>query len=238
VSAAEKIRRAQLRRFEARQVLHAHVATRRKRDQLVWSSAALVAIVVSSLALWGYTTIGPGTPPSAPDASLSENRQWSGEMVFDAAALEITLEGELAPKAVANFISLADEGFYEGLVCHRLTTEGLYVMQCGDPLGIGLGGPGYFFGPVENDPSDRTYPAGAIAMARGAGDGSSMGSQFFVVYEESIIPSDAAGGYTIMGHVTSGLEDFINAYVLDGTIDDSTDGPPATVPTMESITIR
>jgi peptidyl-prolyl cis-trans isomerase B (cyclophilin B) len=65
-----------------------------------------------------------------------------------------------------------------------------------------------------------------------------MGSQFFVVYEESIIPSDAAGGYTIMGHITSGLEDFINAYVLDGTIDDSTDGPPATVPTLESITIR
>lgn len=159
-------------------------------------------------------------------------------MVFDAASLEITLEGDLAPKAVANFISLAKEGFYDGLGCHRLTTEDLYAMQCGDPLGSGLGGPGYVFGPVENDPLDRTYPAGAIAMARAAGDGSSMGSQFFIIYEESVIPSDAAGGYTIMGHVTSGLEDFIDAYVLDGTVDDSTDGAPVTAPTMENITIR
>jgi peptidyl-prolyl cis-trans isomerase B (cyclophilin B) len=111
-------------------------------------------------------------------------------------------------------------------------------MQCGDPLGLGLGTPGYSFGPVENAPRDGRYPAGVLAMARAANDASSHGSQFFIVYEDSEISSDLAGGYTIFGKVTGGLDEFIAQYIDPGTEDGSTDGRPAVPVVIESITIR
>jgi len=133
VAAEDKKRAQQLRAFNARQVLHAHVAKRRGRDQLVWSFAAVVAVVLSSLSLWAYQTIGPGGPPTVADASVSENREWEGDISLDKAQLGITLDGEQAPQAVANFITLATDGFYDTLTCHRLTTEGLFVLQSRRP---------------------------------------------------------------------------------------------------------
>jgi peptidyl-prolyl cis-trans isomerase B (cyclophilin B) len=238
VPTEDKKRSQQLRQYQARQVLHAHVAKRRGRDQVVWSLAALGAVVVSSLSLWAYQSIGPGAPETVVDASVSEFRSWSGEIAFDQSDLTISLDGALAPQAVANFVDLTQSGFYEGLSCHRLTTEGFFVLQCGDPLGMGFGGPGYFFGPLENEPSDGVYPAGTIAMARAAGDAASMGSQFFLVYEDSVIPADAAGGYTVFGRITSGLEQLVDAYVTEGVLEGATDGIPVIVPIIESITIR
>ena len=238
MATAERSRRSQLRQFEARQLLYAHVAKRRGRDQVLWSLGAVVAVVVSSLSLFAYTAVGPGAPATVPDQALSENRTWSGQMDFGDVALDITLDGGAAPQAVANLVSLIDDSFYEGLTCHRLTTEEFLVMQCGDPLGLGLGGPGYVFGPVENDPADGFYPAGTLAMARATDNGQTMGSQFFIVYEDSTIPNDAAGGYTVMGRITSGLDQFIDAYVTPGTADESVDGPPLATPVMETITIR
>lgn len=238
MSAEQKKKAQQLRAYQARQVHHAHVATRRRRDQFVWSAAAVAAVVIASLSLWGYQTVGPGAPEVAPDISIAENRAWTGTLQLDQAALGFEVDGQLAPQAVANFVSLTGEGFYDNLTCHRLTTDGLYVLQCGDPLGLGLGGPGYFFGPIENAPADNFYPAGTIAMARAGGDAESMGSQFFLVYEDSVIPADSAGGYTVFGEVTAGLDDLIEAYVTPGTSDGSADGIPATVPIIENITIQ
>ena len=121
---------------------------------------------------------------------------------------DVTVEllPDAAPQAVASFAFLAEQGYFDGTPCHRLVTSGIYVLQCGDPTGTGQGGPGYSFGPVENAPADDVYPAGTLAMARVGGDGESNGSQFFLVYEESSIPSDAAGGYTVFGRVTEGLD--------------------------------
>lgn len=116
------------------------------------------------------------------------------------------LDGDAAPQAVGSLVALAGEGYFDSTPCHRLTTAGIFVLQCGDPTGTGTGGPGYNFGPVENAPADDLYPAGTLAMARVGNDGASMGSQFFIVYDDSTIPSDAAGGYTVMGSVTSGLD--------------------------------
>jgi peptidyl-prolyl cis-trans isomerase B (cyclophilin B) len=65
-----------------------------------------------------------------------------------------------------------------------------------------------------------------------------MGSQFFLVYEDSVIPADSAGGYTVFGEITDGLDDLIEAYVTPGTSDGSADGIPATVPIIENITIQ
>jgi len=141
-----------------------------------------------------------------PDPALAEDRDWTGTIATNCGEIEITLDGGAAPQAVASFIELSNEGFYDNTACHRLTTAGIFVLQCGDPTGLGNGGPGYSYGPIENAPEDDMYPAGTLAMARLGGDGDSMGSQFFITYEDSQIPSDAAGGYTVLGQVTAGLE--------------------------------
>ena len=235
---ADKARREQLKQFQARQEFHVHKKSRSRRDQWVWTLAASLAVTLSGLGLWAYYTVGPGAPLVVAEASVSEYREWSGQMVFGDATLDITLDGANAPQAVANFVDLNSRDYFDDSACHRLTTEGLFVVQCGDPLGLGIGNPGYTFGPLENTPEDGVYPAGTLAMARAANDASSMGSQFFIVYQDSEIPDDAVGGYTVLGQVTGGLDDFILQYVEAGTADGSTDGQPALPVFIESITIR
>jgi len=153
-----------------------------------------------------------------PAASLAEGREWTGSINLTQGPVGISLDGAKAPQAVANFVTLAQEGYFDGTKCHRLVTEGIHVLQCGDPTATGQGGPGYTWGPIENAPADDVYPAGTIAMARVGSDGSSMGSQFFLVYEDSTIPSDSAGGYTVFGHITSGM-DVLQAIADAGTVD-------------------
>lgn len=234
----DRAKREQLRVFEARQVLQARKKKRTRGDQWKWTLSAIGAVVVASLALVGYTTIGPGTPSKVPDVALSENREWTGQLTISGVAMDITLDGVNAPQATANFVTLAQEGFFDQTVCHRLTTESIFVLQCGDPLGSGLGGPGYVFGPVENAPANNLYTRGTLAMARSANDAASHGSQFFIVYNDSTIRSDLAGGYTVLGTVTTGVDELIDAFVTPGTVDGSPDGRPTVVPEIQSITIR
>lgn len=236
--ASDREKRERLRHFEARQVVNRGKKQRLAKDQWVWTASAVLVVTLSSLALFAYSSVGPGAPAQAPKASLSENREWSGVIEMDTVTLGVTVDGVQAPQAAANFLGLAADGFFEETVCHRLTTEGLFVLQCGDPTSLGFGGPGYTFGPIENDPVDGVYPAGTLAMARSANNAESMGSQFFIVYEDSVIPADLAGGYTVFGAVTSGLEDLIDAFVTPGTIDGSSDGQPAKNAPITSITIR
>lgn len=131
---------------------------------------------------------------------------WTVRLTTTCGDVTLELDADAAPQGVGNMVFLAQEGWYDDTPCHRLTTQGIFVLQCGDPTGTGTGGPGYAFGPVENAPADDVYPAGTVAMARVGGDGESMGSQFFLVYEDSTIPSDGAGGYTVLGRVTEGLD--------------------------------
>jgi peptidyl-prolyl cis-trans isomerase B (cyclophilin B) len=238
VSANQRVKKEQLRVYEARQVIHAAKKKRTRRDQWLWTGAAAAAVALASLSLVAYNSFGPGAPEKVPDVALSEYRSWSGEMVIGGTTLTITIDGENAPQATANFISLASEGFFDETVCHRLTTESIYVLQCGDPLGAGVGGPGYTFGPVENAPANNTYTTGTIAMARAGNDAESQGSQFFIVYDDSVIPRDLAGGYTVFGQVTSGIDSLIEEFVTPGTVDGSADGRPVVVPEIRSITIR
>ncbi|MEV8027259.1 peptidylprolyl isomerase [Cellulosimicrobium funkei] len=222
-----------------------HVAQLRAKRQRTWSIVGVVvALVVIGVAVWWAlaATQDPGTDPGAapsgehtlPPASAAEGRDWTTTLTTSAGDLTLTLDGAAAPQAVASFVSLAESGYFDGTSCHRLTTSGIYVLQCGDPTGTGTGDPGYKFGPVENAPTDDVYPAGTVAMARQGGDADSMGSQFFLVYEDSTIPSDAAGGYTVFGTITSGL-DVVQAVADAGTQDGSGDGSPATPVTIEGV---
>lgn len=234
--------------YEARKAAHEHSIAKKKRAQAItaWSISAVVVIAlgigvysaITSLVSPSASPVPTETSASAPDPALSENRVWIGTMNVAGVPLSFELDGEAAPQAVASTVSLVNSGFYEGISCHRLTTEGIYVLQCGDPNGDGSGGPGYTYGPVENAPADDVYPAGTIAMARQSGNGSSMGSQFFIVYEDSIIPSDAAGGYTVIGHITSGLPELISSVTSQGTEDESGDGRPKTPVTITSISLQ
>lgn len=171
-------------------------------------------------------TSGWGASPAPPDPSYAEDRTWTATLDTNQGELVVELDGEAAPQAVASFVKLAEDGWFDGTDCHRLTTAGIYVLQCGDPTGIGNGGPAYRFGPVENAPEDDLYPAGTVAMARVGGDGESMGSQFFIVYEDSTIPSDAAGGYTVLGTLVEGTDRVVRV-AESGTITGDTDGRPA-----------
>jgi peptidyl-prolyl cis-trans isomerase B (cyclophilin B) len=251
--------RQRLRDYQARQKLHASRVARRRRDNLVAVIVALLVIAAATVVQVFYFTGGPGTPtptPSStasetptptttpnsdavPDPAAAEGRTWTGEMTINDVPLEVELDGAAAPQGVANFITLAQKGFYDGLSCHRLTTSpGFRVLQCGDPNGDGSGGPGYSFGPIENAPEGDVYPAGTIAMARQGGNGSSMGSQFFIVYDDTTLGSDPAGGYTVLGKVTGGL-DALKAGVTDaGTEGGVSDGKPAIPVTIGSIAVQ
>jgi peptidyl-prolyl cis-trans isomerase B (cyclophilin B) len=149
----------------------------------------------------------------------------------------VSLDGAKAPQAVANFLSLAGNKFYNGVSCHRLTTAGIFVLQCGDPNGDGSGGPGYNWGPIENAPGDNVYQEGVLAMARVGGNASSMGSQFFIVYKDSTIPSDNVGGYTVFGKITKGLSG-LDKVIKAGTEDGSGDGKPAIETKLGSIVLK
>jgi peptidyl-prolyl cis-trans isomerase B (cyclophilin B) len=162
----------------------------------------------------------------APAANTSMGKKWTWTIETSCGPLRIELDGAKAPQAVASTVFLTQQGFYSSTPCHRLTTQGIYVLQCGDPTGKGNGGPGYSYGPIENAPKDGVYPAGTVAMARQGGNGSSMGSQFFLVYKDSPIPSDAAGGYTVVGKITGGLAT-LEKVAAGGAGGGQPDGAPA-----------
>jgi peptidyl-prolyl cis-trans isomerase B (cyclophilin B) len=136
---------------------------------------------------------------------------------------EIAIETDpaAAPATVGAFEALANDGYFNATACHRLTTAGIFVLQCGDPAGNGTGGPGFNL-PDENLPAagENNYPAGTVAMAN-AGPGTG-GSQFFIVYQDTTLGSD----YTIFGKVVAGL-DLVQKIAGVGVADGGQDGSPA-----------
>lgn len=240
--------RRRRREYEARVVVRERQDRRAKRDNIVAFVALGLVAALAAAAQITFFTVGPGSlaaaptataaPTTAPEPSLAEGRTWTGTLTLnDTLALGISLDGAAAPQAVANMIALGED-YYGGTACHRLTTEGIFVLQCGDPEGTGAGGPGYSWGPIENAPADDLYPAGTIAMARQGKNALSMGSQFFIVYEDSTIPSDIAGGYTVLGTVTSGLDEFKAQIVAPGVADGASDGPPVAPAVITGLTLE
>jgi peptidyl-prolyl cis-trans isomerase B (cyclophilin B) len=112
-------------------------------------------------------------------------------------AIEIELFDDDAPKTVENFRKLAGDGFYEGVIFHRVIKD--FMIQGGDPTGTGTGGPGYTF---EDEFNDHKIVRGALAMAN-AGPNTN-GSQFFIVTTDAAPWLD--GKHTVFGRVTSGME--------------------------------
>lgn len=130
-------------------------------------------------------------PPPAPVTK----KPTQVRMVTNKGTIGITLMANTAPCTVNSFLSLAKQKYFDKTPCHRLTTKGIYVLQCGDPTGTGMGGPGYSF--ADELSGSETYGPGTVAMAN-AGPNTN-GSQFFMVYGPSPLPPS----YTVFGRMNS-----------------------------------
>ena len=134
-----------------------------------------------------------GSPGELPEAEIAGKNI---RIETSKGTIEFKLYGEDAPKAVSNFITLTNKGFYDGLTFHR-RDEG-FVIQGGDPNGDGTGGPGYEF---EDEEVTKDYDKGTVAMANSGPD--TNGSQFFIILEDNpTLPKQ----YTIFGKVIKGMD--------------------------------
>ena len=250
--------RERLKRYNARQTVHATQLKRRKRDNwLAVAGVVLVAALAATVQVV-YFTSGPGMPtpeptPSAstgaqqnvgnvPDPSTAEARDWTGTLALnDDVNLDITLDGAAAPQGVASFIQDVKSGYYVGKTCHRLVDEegAAQLLQCGSLDGVGGSDPGYSFGPVENAAADDLYVSGTIALARQENNGYSQGHQFFITFGDSTFPSDSAGGYTVIGKVTGGLSSIATNIASGGTvIQENKNSAPKIPVTITGATIK
>ena len=126
-------------------------------------------------------------------------------------AMKLELFDDDAPKTVENFRKLAGDGFYDGIVFHRVIPD--FMIQGGDPTGTGMGGPGYTF---EDEFNDHKVERGALAMAN-AGPNTN-GSQFFIVTTEAAPWLD--GKHTVFGRVTRGMDAVDSIEKLDTDAND------------------
>jgi peptidyl-prolyl cis-trans isomerase B (cyclophilin B) len=163
----------------------------------------------------GFPPSDPGRLPTG--ATIHTNR---GDIT-------VALTGESTPCTVNSFAHLARTHYYEDTACHRLTTQGIFVVQCGDPSGTGTGGPGYVY--ANEHLAGSTYPAGTVAMANSGPD--TNGSQFFFVYGDTKLGPD----YTVLGHITGGLE--VLRGVATGGAQPAGDGRPKLALKITSITL-
>jgi peptidyl-prolyl cis-trans isomerase B (cyclophilin B) len=248
-----RLARERLRRFNARQAVHAHQVKRRRRDNIIGVIALVVVAALATTAQVSYFSVGPGVPeatatPSAtptdsanigdiPSPDVAEARTWTGSLTINDVPLAVSLDGAAAPQAVASVITDAQNGYYNGSTCHRLVnTETLKTLQCGSIDGTGASDTTYSFGPVENAPESGLYPAGTIALAR-AESQYSQDHQFFILLADSTIDG-STGGYTVIGSVTDGLPALQAAVADAGVVDGAADGAPVVTTTINSFTIQ
>ncbi|NJP33858.1 peptidylprolyl isomerase [Micromonospora thermarum] len=214
----------------------ARARRRRQTQAIVGAGAALLLVVAGTV--WLVSTVGddPSTDTAAPsgaaqcaftpieadqrtpqikDVGLPSNQQsntGTQTLTIDTNLGQIAakVDRSRTPCTAGSFTHLAEKNFFDNTKCHRLVTEGIKVLQCGDPSATGkgwretdgTGGPSYRLA-EENLPTDKRppYPEGVIAMAN-SGQPGSTGSQFFIVYGDS--PLDP--NYTVLGTITSGMD--------------------------------
>jgi len=250
--------RDRLRAYTARQRVHETQVRRRRRDNLL--AAAGVVVVVSLAVVTQVVWVSDGSDVEAaasaspspsetasasgsvPSADIAEGRTWTGQLdLNDDVQLGVELDGAAAPQATSVIVDLARQGFYTDTTCHRMSdAETAKFIQCGSANGDGTGDAGFTFGPLENVPEDGLYPTGTIAMARGVAP-DSQSTQFFVTYGDTYLDA-STGGYTVVGRVTSGL-DQLTSRITDAGLTPSTpdvpnDGAPVVPTTISSLTLQ
>ena len=164
--------------------------------------------------------VGHTPPLVAPAEKLLKRFPRTFTFATNCGNIVVTTVGAKAPITITQLATLARGGYFNNSLCHRLTTKGLYVLQCGDPTATGSGGPNFTFRD-ENLPAEglNNYPAGTVAMAN-SGPGKN-GSQFFLVFADTTLGAN----YTIWGTITQGL-DIVKAIARAGVKGGGADGTP------------
>jgi peptidyl-prolyl cis-trans isomerase B (cyclophilin B) len=209
-----------------------------KHNTTASGASSTPSAAASSPAAKAAYTITPkkneGTWKTEPAMSVDTSATYTAKINLGQGAVTLKLDPAAAPHTVNSFVFLANQHFFDGVYCHRVTTAGIYVLQCGDPTGTGSGGPGYSFKDENLTASSikgGTYPAGTVAMANSGPN--TNGSQFFLVYKDSPLPAS----YTPFGTITGGL-DVLNAIAAKGS-DNSNgqgDGKPIAPVIMNTVT--
>ena len=260
-----------------RQIARRAAAARKKRQIQAGTAAGLAVVLIALGALWfsGFFDGEKDKNPPQGSGTCAWNSTEGGENVKDvgrpptgdiqtsgAETMTITtnqgvikaiIDTAKVPCAAASFSFLSGKGYFDNTKCHRLTTDGGYVLQCGDPSGTGSGGPGYRYADenlpqplpsASTDPSaspsasasaaagQALYTRGMLAMANSGDD--TNGSQFFIVYKDSPV---FQAKYTILGTVTEGLE-VVDKIAESGVAEGGTsptDGKPKVDVTIQSL---
>ncbi|MBM7054740.1 peptidylprolyl isomerase [Streptomyces durocortorensis] len=252
--AREKFERQQKRREEARR-------RTRRVTAIVAASVAVVAVVgVSAFVVAGKDdgkdkktdAAASQSPAPEPSESESESKAPLPAMKIDKKAkytmslttsqgdIGFSMDAAKTPQTVNSFKALADKGYFDETKCHRLTTQGIFVLQCGDPKGDGTGGPGYNI-PDENldalgkagGEGTVVYPPGTVAMAN-TGQPNSGGSQFFLVYKETKLPPT----YTPFGTMDDASLKAVQKVGEAGVEGGAGDGAPKKAVTVEKATVE
>ncbi|MEU1483420.1 peptidylprolyl isomerase [Streptomyces sp. NPDC005752] len=246
--AREKFERQQQRREEARR-------RTRRLAVIIASSVAVVAVIGAG----AYVSLGdddsktdaaadasPSPSPSASESSVPEpamkidkKSKYTMSLSTSQGDIGIAMDAAKTPHTTNSFKALADKGYFDSTKCHRLTTQGIFVLQCGDPKGDGSGGPGYTI-PDENltalgkpgDDGSVTYPAGTVAMAN-TGQPGSGGSQFFLVYKDTKLPPS----YTPFGTMDDAGLKAVKKIAEAGVAGGAGDGAPKKTVTVEKATV-
>ncbi|GAA2979344.1 peptidylprolyl isomerase [Streptomyces fulvorobeus] len=252
--AREKFERQQQRREEARR-------RTRRLTVVIASALAVVAVVVAG----AYVSVGnddggkdtkdakdtaasatPSPSPSEtgsaapePAMKIDKTASYSMSLKTSQGGIAFTMDAAKTPHTTNSFKALADKGYFDGTKCHRLTTEGIFVLQCGDPKGDGTGGPGYTI-PDENltalgkagKDGTVTFPAGTVAMAN-TGQPSTGGSQFFLVYKDTKLPPT----YTPFGTLDEAGLKTVKKVAAAGVTGGTGDGAPKKTVTVEKAAV-
>lgn len=211
------------------------------------AAAALPAARATPLAAsvdctYPATAAQPASKANTPPTGTGVSTQGTAAvtMATSAGDIGLALDRALAPCTVNSFLSLTGQKYFDATTCHRLTTSGILVLQCGDPTGTGTGGPGYSFAnefPTDQYPagdaalsSPANYPRGVVAMAN-AGPNTN-GSQFFLLYGNSPLPPS----YTVFGTISTAGLAVLDKIAAAGTADGKGDGAPKTAVTITTMT--
>ncbi|MQS37032.1 peptidylprolyl isomerase [Streptomyces katsurahamanus] len=261
VSSDQRRRQLAREKFERQQQRRAQSRKRKQRNTVIAAAVAVaLAAGATAFATGAFSGDDDGkqkvsdagseasqsaepTPSEAkspePALSIDKKAAYSMKLSTNQGPITFTMDAAKTPRTANSFKALAGKGYFDGTKCHRLTTEGIYVLQCGDPKGDGTGGPGYNI-PDENlkalgkpaKDGTVTYPPGTVAMAN-TGQPNSGGSQFFLVYKDTKLPPS----YTPFGKMDAEGLKTVEKVAEAGVTGGGGDGAPKKTVTVEKAVV-